>query len=886
PGTMAAINTTPHNLTPHLGPHAHIAAHNTPTSTVISGDTPAVNEIVDFWRIWGVKTKILRVSHAFHSHHMDAIAEEFGKAAREVAYHPPRIPIVSNVTGQVGEAEQLTSPQYWVDHARQPVRFSYGVRTLRREGAGILLEVGADAVLAPLAHGCLEEEDDEPGAPPTLAATMRGDRDEMPALLAALGQVHAGGGTVDWPAVLRAVGAPRPDRVVALPTYAFQGRHYWLQPEEQQVGGEADGGEDAGFWNAVESGDLASVATALDLDDEQRQAMRGVLSSLSAWRRRRRCQYRIRWTPLPEAPSQGLSGTWLVPVPAALADQPMVAGVLGTLAEAGATARVVPVEAAESDALSHLLRGASLDTGPAGVLSLLALEQERRPGTSVVPEGLALTAALMGALDDAGLDAPVWIATRGAVRADGADPGPDPLQALLWAYGQVAAEERASGPVGLIDLPEHLDDGARTRLGLVLAETGAADQIAVRGTVAHASRLARVPFGVQPAEGHPVPPGPVVFTGAVTPLAAHIARWLARNGTERMLISGPSAATAAQTRDLLTELASMRVHTEIVESGVDQADRCRDLSGGRVAAVVHVADLDGDRAGPADLEALDRELAAVQDAAAVLSGFAQDAEPPMFLFVTSAAGALGGAGLGNQAPGHAYLDAFAARLQADGHTVASIAVGPTGDPEVPAEPDTADECLLRWGMRALPSGQAVAALRQAARAGSPLLVADIEWERVVSQRAGVPPRRLLQDIPEVRRIAGPVDGGGAAAGRAAELRRRLAGAPEAERERLLLNLVHQRAATVLGFQSAEEVKADDNLLDLGLSSFTALELSTRLAEATGLQISPVAIFEHATPSAMARFLHDEFAAQDGPATEAGDPPGSPPAHASLANEVS
>ncbi|TDE24981.1 acyltransferase domain-containing protein, partial [Actinomadura sp. 6K520] len=882
---------------PHLGPHTHIAAHNTPTSTVISGDTQPVNEIVDFWRIWGVRTSVLQVSRAFHSHHIDAIAEELGKAARALEYHPPRIPVVSNVTGELGEPELMTSPQYWVDQARQPVRFYDGVRTLRREGTAIFLEVGPDTVLAPLAYGCLEGDDDT-GAPAAFAATLRGDRDELPALLAAVGQVHVGGGTVDWQAVLDAVGVARPDRPVELPTYAFQGRHYWLHPGEQEAGGgEAGGGEDAGFWDAVESGDLASVAAALDLDDEQRQAMRDVLSPLSVWRRRRRCQYRIRWTPLPEALSPGLSGTWLVPVPADLADAPSVAGVVGMLGEAGATARLVPVEAGDTDTFSHLLRGASLDTAVAGVLSLLALDREIQPGTSAVPAGLALTVALVGALEEAGLDAPVWIATRGAVRADGSDPGPDPLQALVWGYGQVAADERTSGPVGLVDLPEHLDDAARARLGLVLAG-GAADQVAVRGPVAYAARLARAPLGGQPPEGNPVPPGPVVFTGAGTALAARTARWLAGDGAERVVFTGPAAAQAAGARGLLTELAALGVHAEIAESGAE-------LSGERVAAVVHVADLDAGHAGPAGIAALDREIAAVQEAAATLSGFADAAEPPMFLFVTSAAGALGGAGLGDQAPGHAYLDAFAARLQAAGHTVASIAVGPTddtGDPELSAAPETAAQCLREWGMRALPPGQAVAALRQAAGGGFPLLVADIDWERALSRRDGAPPRRLFHEIPEVRRIAGPAGDGGAAAGRAAGLRRRLAGAPEAERERLLLDLVHRRAATVLGFRAAEEVKPDDNLLDLGLSSFTALELSTRLAEATGLQISPVAVFENATPSAMARFLNGEFAAQDGPAPEPGDPPDSPPpdspppgfppppdfpaAHASPTNEVS
>ncbi|MZE55709.1 acyltransferase domain-containing protein, partial [Streptomyces sp. SID5770] len=72
-----------------------------PHSTVISGDTHAVEEIAAHFTKRGRKTTRLTVSHAFHSPHMDQAAEEFRAAAADVTYHPPTIPLVSTLTGQL-----------------------------------------------------------------------------------------------------------------------------------------------------------------------------------------------------------------------------------------------------------------------------------------------------------------------------------------------------------------------------------------------------------------------------------------------------------------------------------------------------------------------------------------------------------------------------------------------------------------------------------------------------------------------------------------------------------------------------------------------------------------------------------------------------------------
>ncbi|WP_254802893.1 beta-ketoacyl synthase N-terminal-like domain-containing protein, partial [Kitasatospora sp. SUK 42] len=259
-GAMAAVQASEAEIRESLagfGDAVAVAGINGPRSTVISGDAAIVDKLTVEWRARGRKTKRLPVSHAFHSPHMAEVLEEFTAEAARLTFHAPRIPVVSNVTGELATTEQLCSPEYWARHIREAVRFLDGVRTLAAEGVTEYLELGPDGVLTALAEDCLTEP---AGA---LAPVLRAGRSEAETVTAALALLHTRGVRIDW--TKHFPGARR----VQLPTYAFRPGRYWLQ-------GPAAVGQAGGF--GLDPADHPLLGAAVALADRDEYLLTGRLS--------------------------------------------------------------------------------------------------------------------------------------------------------------------------------------------------------------------------------------------------------------------------------------------------------------------------------------------------------------------------------------------------------------------------------------------------------------------------------------------------------------------------------------------------------------------------------------------------------------------------------
>ncbi|MEV6166488.1 SDR family NAD(P)-dependent oxidoreductase, partial [Streptomyces sp. NPDC052052] len=221
-GAMIAVQAAEHEVLAQLTGHpgAGIAALNSPTSTVLSGDADAVEAVAGHFRALGRRTSRLQVSHAFHSAHMEPVLAEFRRIAADLTYREPVLTVISDVTGEPAEPGQLTDPDYWVQHIRRPVRFLDGVRALDASGVTGYVELGPAPLLTALARETIGNPESA-----VFVAPLRKGRPETSTLLGVLAGLHVHGHRAEWGAFL-----PDGHTVPAadLPTYAFQRDRFWL----------------------------------------------------------------------------------------------------------------------------------------------------------------------------------------------------------------------------------------------------------------------------------------------------------------------------------------------------------------------------------------------------------------------------------------------------------------------------------------------------------------------------------------------------------------------------------------------------------------------------------------------------------------------------------
>jgi polyene macrolide polyketide synthase len=224
-GAMLAVEASEEEMTATLGGlggAVEIAAVNGPRATVASGEAAAIAQLEEIWRNRDRKSIRLRVSHAFHSPLMEPMLEEFGEIAAGLKFSPPRIPIVSNLSGEEAGAE-LAEPGYWVRHVREAVRFADGVTALAAAGVSRFLELGPDGTLAAMTRLCLAGQG---SAGQALAIpALRARRSEVETLIGFLAAAHCQGVELDLGLFFKGRGG----RVMSLPTYAFQRQSYWLE---------------------------------------------------------------------------------------------------------------------------------------------------------------------------------------------------------------------------------------------------------------------------------------------------------------------------------------------------------------------------------------------------------------------------------------------------------------------------------------------------------------------------------------------------------------------------------------------------------------------------------------------------------------------------------
>ncbi|MFD0349760.1 beta-ketoacyl reductase [Kitasatospora aburaviensis] len=445
------------------------------------------------------------------------------------------------------------------------------------------------------------------------------------------------------------------------------------------------------------------------------------------------------------------------------------------------------------------------------------------------------------------------VATRNGVAADGGTP--DVVQASVWGLvhgAQVEHPDRFT----VVDVA----DGAAPDWDAVLAADE--PQLAVRAGRLLAPRLARS-SAAQVAL--PVLDGPVLVTGGTSGLGALFARHLVeRHGVEDLLLVSRRGAAAEGVAELVAELAAAGATARVEACDVADRDQLAALIASLerpLTAVVHAAGvLDDGVIESMTAEQIERVMRPKLDAAWHLHELTADMDLSAFVLFSSAAALIGSPGQANYGAANAALDALAAKRRAEGLAATSLAWGLWAEAGgMSGELAEADRTrLARLGIGAMPAELGLALFDQALASDTALLApVKLDTAALRAQaRAGLLPALLRGLVPAPARRAGT----------SGSLAQRLAGVAEADRERVVLDLVQSQVAAVLGHTSAAAITANRAFKELGFDSLSAVELRNRLTQDTGLRLPATLVFDHPTPVAIARFVLSE-AALDGTPVE-------------------
>ncbi|MEV6639231.1 type I polyketide synthase [Amycolatopsis sp. NPDC051371] len=406
-------------------------------------------------------------------------------------------------------------------------------------------------------------------------------------------------------------------------------------------------------------------------------------------------------------------------------------------------------------------------------------------------------------------------------------PVPDLAAAAVWGLGCAAAAEYP-GRISMVDL----EPGFPVERVAGVAGGSAEPQIAVREGTPHVLRIART----APSEGRPFgPEGTVLITGGTGALGQALARHLVTAHDVRHLLlvsrSGPSAPGA---RELRAELGASGADVRIVAA--DVADRATvaalvESCDPPLTAVVHsAAVVDDGVLATQTPERLDTVFRPKVDAALVLDEVTRHRPLTAFVLFSSIAGVFGKAGQANYAAANRVLDALACRRRAAGLPALSLAWGlwelGTGLGDRISE--AARRRIHASGIDGLTAEQGLALFDAALGSAEPVLV----------------PVRFDPSAA----MAPPTGGSRAAAPRPSW--------PENPAEPELQELVRAEVAAVLGHPDAAVIADDRSFLELGFDSLTVIELRTRLAGLSGIDLPATVVFDRPTVAELAGYLSE------------------------------
>lgn len=670
-GGMAAVFADKTVIMPYLSENLTVGAENG-SHLVLSGQTPSLEQSLTQLQNQGIKTKPLKVSHAFHSPLMTPMLGAFRQVAEQIQFHEPRLPLISNVTGQeIGTA--IATADYWVNHVSEPVKFVQSMQTIAAAGVNVFLEIGAKPVLLSMGRHCL------PDLEALWLPSLRPQNDDFQEMFSSLGKLYEQGLEINWRAV---TAADHQNKLTNLPTYPFQRQRYWFNKKS---------------WTNTST----------------------VAADFSDW------FYGVQWHNLEiPKPTEQQDGIWLILGDQEESTQKIAAQFSNTqiicLGKTFTqTSDIWEIDLDDFDQLFTTLA----DTKIAGIINALPLKTYMADPEDQLRQDCHITLNLIQSLQKHQRQIPCWFLTRDSQAVLESDKVEGFTNNSLWGMGKAIALEHPELWGGIIDLDVEITIPDLN----AICNQAKIQQVACREGIVYAPQLApqTVTKTKTKTKNLEIKSDAVyVVTGGLGSIGRRLAQWLDEKGATKVLLLTRKSLEADN--NLLADLPKSAIaYTCDIASKNDLQNLCQQY--GKISGIFHAAGvLEDGLLATQTWEQFQEVFGAKVRGTWNLHRFSL-ANPLDFLVTfSSVASVIGSPGQGNYAAANGFMDAIAQYRQVKGLPTLNINWGPWAT-------DGMATVLRNQGMTFLPPEQSLQILEEVWGQQTNIGVFKAKWSQLSQQ---------------------------------------------------------------------------------------------------------------------------------------------------------
>ncbi|RQH04064.1 type I polyketide synthase [Okeania hirsuta] len=910
-GEMVAVMASESVVTEVIADYSSqvtIAAVNGPESMVISGESGAIATVCSKFKAIRVKTKKLQVSHAFHSPLMEPMLAEFATVAQSVIYNRPKIPLVSNVTGQKA-ANEVTKAEYWVDHIRQPVRFYQSIKTLHEQGNELFLEIGPKPILLGMGRRCLAGDSGEwlpslrPKKIPLPSPDLRGKtedaallNDEWQQMLLTLGKLYVIGIKINWSGFDQGYARQK----VALPTYPFQRQRYWVEKTENKQKQQHQKLENIGetpIFQLLTQGNTETLTQqlerAVNFSPEQLKLLPEILDVLAKQHQEQLTAvtvknwfYEIQWKPLAQSNSTTniQLSHWLI-----FADNTGVAEKLAQkLQQQGHEYSLVyrgenyqklaagkyqlnpntpeefeqlyqEIQQNTPTPLSKLIHLWSLDAPESKDLTLETLEETQIWGCGSV-------VYLLQTLLKKANTPQVWLVTRGSqsVLSKTENNITGLAASPLWGLGRAVSLEHPQLWGGLVDLdPQAPAADEIEMLWQLLVNEQEEDHLALRGENTYVARLVNQSPPEFPQPLSLSSDGSYLITGGLGALGLHTAEWLVSKGAKNIVLTGRNAPSE-KIQESIQKLEQTGCQVKVwlgdiaIEEDIAKILEKIQTSMPKLKGIIHAAGvLDDGTIQQMNWERFAKVMSPKVRGTWHLHKLTQNLPLDFFICFSSMVSLIGSPGQGNYAAANAFMDGLAGYRRSRGLSGLAINWGAWASGGMAARLAVEHQNRIQnSGIGEIAPKEGMYSLdlllgNQSAR--SQVGVIPVEWSVLAEHWSGITKSSLLQELLKKEKLA---DNDTLQQKVKVEILAKLETALEEERQEILTEHIRGEVVQVLGLSSSQLPEMNLGFMEMGMDSLIAVELKNRLQNQLGTNLPETIAMEYPTIAKLSSHIEE------------------------------